>query len=211
MSAVKGKCYQWRAKGQCSQGVACSFHHDGSKRGKKTHSSSPAPRPQTQNGGKKPSKGKPPRGSRCLEGDIKKRADVTLKETVRNRHVTIGILPCVKITNLIRAKKTGGEDSAALLKNSKQSHLRIPGKRAAKSNSIERKGAKFLGPKRKVQFSVGALRHVKNRERKGPSQGVTQHSNPHERSPHAPKFEDRSEEETMQQERCARRVARKIA
>ena len=44
----------------------------------------------------------------------------------------------------------------------------------------------------------------------GPSQGI-QHSEPHERSPYAPKFEDRSEEETLKQERCARRVAWEMA
>ena len=44
----------------------------------------------------------------------------------------------------------------------------------------------------------------------GPSQGI-QHSEPHERSPYSPKFEDRSEEETLKQERCARRVAWEMA
>ena len=48
------------------------------------------------------------------------------------------------------------------------------------------------GPKRSVQFLKGTLRHVKIRERNGPSQGVTQHSVLHERSAYAPKFEDRS-------------------
>ena len=38
------------------------------------------------------------RGSGYLDGDIKKRADLALRETVRNRHVTIGILTCVNIT-----------------------------------------------------------------------------------------------------------------
>ena len=37
---------------------------DDGKRGQRTQSSSPAPRPQTQNDGKKPSKEKSPRGSR---------------------------------------------------------------------------------------------------------------------------------------------------
>ena len=37
-----------------------------------------------------------------------------------------------------------------------------------------------LGPKRSVHFSKGTLRHVKIQEREGPSQGVIQHSAPHE-------------------------------
>ena len=40
----QGECHQWKAKGQCSKGDACSFRHDDSKHGKKTQSSSPAPR-----------------------------------------------------------------------------------------------------------------------------------------------------------------------
>ena len=44
-------------------------------------------------------------------------------------------------------------------------------------------------------------------ERKGPSRGIIQKCAPHERSPCAPKFEDRSHEETLHQERCARKAA----
>ena len=50
------------------------------------------------------------------------------------------------------------------------------------------------------------LRRVKHRKRKGPSQGVIQHTGSHERGLFAPKVEDRSEEKTLKQERCARRV-----
>ena len=48
---------------------------------------------------------------------------------------------------------------------------------------------------------------IKNRERKGPSRGIIQKCAPHERSPCAPKFEERSHEETLHQERCARKAA----
>ena len=56
-----------------------------------------------------------------------------------------------------------------------------------------------------MHFSRGTSRHVKVRDSKGPSQGVFQHSDPHERRPYAPKIEDRSQEETLKQERSARR------
>ena len=49
------------------------------------------------------------------------------------------------------------------------------------------------------------------RARKGPSRGIIQKCEPQERSPCAPKFGERSHEETLQQERCARRVARDLA
>ena len=66
MSGLKGKageCHQWKAKRQCSKGDACSFRHDDSWRGKKAQASSLASRPQTQNDGRRLSKGSAPRGT----------------------------------------------------------------------------------------------------------------------------------------------------
>ena len=68
-----------------------------------------------------------------------------------------------------------------------------------------------LGSKHTVKFSEGTRHRVKIRERKGPSQGVMQKCEPHERKPCAPKFEERTQEETLQHERCARREAWKLA
>ena len=49
--------------------------------------------------------------------------------------------------------------------------------------------------------------HIKIRERKGPSRGVIQKFEPHERNLCAPRFEERTQDETLHQEKCARRVA----
>ena len=68
-----------------------------------------------------------------------------------------------------------------------------------------------LGSKHAVKFSKGTWHQIKIRERKGPSRGIIQQCEPHERSPCAPKFWERSHEETLQQERCARRVAWDLA
>ena len=57
----------------------------------------------------------------------------------------------------------------------------------------------------------GTWHHIKIRERKGPSRGVDQKCEPHERNPCAPTFEARTRDETLQQERCARRVAWDLA
>ena len=38
------ECCLWKAKGQCSKGDSCSVRHEDNQRGKKTQSSSPAPR-----------------------------------------------------------------------------------------------------------------------------------------------------------------------
>ena len=84
---MKSGRYQRKAKGQRSKGDACSFRYDDSKRGKKTQSSSRAPRPQTQDDGKNLRKGSLPEAAVVLEGDTKKRA--VMKESVRIRHVII--------------------------------------------------------------------------------------------------------------------------
>ena len=65
----------------------------------------------------------------------------------------------------------------------------------------------MLGSKHAVKFSKGTWHQIKIRERKGPSRRIIQKCAPHERSLCAPKFEDRSHEETLHQERCARGVA----
>ena len=51
-----GKCYQWKATGQCSRGDSCSFSH-GSDRAQHAQSSSPAPKTQAQIDGRKLPKG----------------------------------------------------------------------------------------------------------------------------------------------------------
>ena len=76
-----------------------------------------------------------------------------------------------------------------------------------KSKSILRKSTKSLGSDRSVHFSKGTLHFVTIRERKGPSQGVIQNCETQERNPCAPKLEDGTQEETLQQERCALRKA----
>ena len=40
------------------------------------------------------------------------------------------------------------------------------------------------------------MHRVKNREKKGPSQGIIQMCKPHERNPWAPTFEERTQDET---------------
>ena len=77
-----------------------------------------------------------------------------------------------------------------------------------KFNSISRKSTTVLRPIHTVHFSKNTQRHTNIREIKGPSLGVIQRTSPHKRSPYAPKFQDRSLEETERQERCTRGDAR---
>ena len=161
------------------------------------------------------------------EGSIKKRADITLLGNCTNPSCDYWHAPvcqgnktasgcnfgekCVLRHTEVdsqhseKPKKSGGKGSvASSLKNSKESGCVLQDVEPPKSKSILRESPKFLGSKRSVQFSKGTPRHVTSRERKGPSQGVIEKCQPHERSPYAPQFEDRTQEETLQQERCAR-------
>ena len=79
------------------------------------------------------------------------------------------------------------------------------------SAAISRKSAKVLGPSRRVRFTRAALRQTKIRENKGPSLDRIQVKLPHHHSPYAVNFEDRSQEVTDRQERCARGDASRLA
>ena len=65
-------------------------------------------------------------------------------------------------------------------------------------------------PIQRVKFTKAIARHTKIRDQ-NPSLGLTCPGEPHERSPNAPKFEDRSQEETEWQEQGAREAAWKLA
>ena len=79
-----------------------------------------------------------------------------------------------------------------------------------KSSSILRKSSNILKPIRCVRFTKAVLRHANIRDQ-NPSLGMICPGDPHQRNPNAPKFEDRSQEETEWQERCAREAAWKLA
>ena len=80
----------------------------------------------------------------------------------------------------------------------------------SKSTSILRKISNILKPIRSVRFIKAVLRHADIRDQ-NPSLGMICPGDPHQRDPNAPKFEDRSQEETEKQERCAREAAWRLA
>ena len=65
-------------------------------------------------------------------------------------------------------------------------------------------------PIQRVKFTKAIARHTEIRDQ-NPSLGYICPGEPHERSPNAPKFEDRSQEETEWQEQGAREAAWKLA
>ena len=76
--------------------------------------------------------------------------------------------------------------------------------------SILRKSTDMQKPIQRVKFTKAIARHTKIRDQ-NPSLGYICPGEPHERSPNAPKFEDRSQEETEWQEQGAREAAWKLA
>ena len=80
----------------------------------------------------------------------------------------------------------------------------------AKSSSILRKSSDIRKPIRRVKFTKAIARHTKI-QNQNPSLGLICPNEPHQRSPNAPKFEDRSQEETEWQEQGAREAALKPA
>ena len=76
--------------------------------------------------------------------------------------------------------------------------------------SILRKGTDMPKPIQRVKFTKAIARHTKIRD-ENPSLGYTCPGEPHQRSLNAPKFEDRSLEETEWQDQSARAAAWKLA
>ena len=164
-----GKCCQWKAKGQCTKGDACSFRHDESKSGKAAQSSSLAARPPTQNDGNISSKGKSPRVRSPFGKIFKDRGEITLKETVRIRHVIVGIFPFVRTTKQNRDANSAKSAplcterlAVSLIRSAGEiwwkrfcCHIEFEAIRLCvfqdveppKSKSILQKGTTFLGPK----------------------------------------------------------------
>ena len=76
--------------------------------------------------------------------------------------------------------------------------------------SILLKSSDMQKPIQRVRFTEAIASHTKIRD-PNPSLGYTCPGEPHQRSPNAPKFEDRSQEETEWQEQGAREAAWKLA
>ena len=79
-----------------------------------------------------------------------------------------------------------------------------------KSSSFFRKSSDMQKPIQRVKFTKAIARHTKIRDQ-NPSLGFFCPGEPHERSPNAPKFEGRSQEEREWQEQGAREAAGKLA
>ena len=226
-----GDCWQWKANGQCSKGDNCSFRHDMNKRAKSTQPN-PSPRSSAQQSVKNASRTRSPRGRSpsgkmarlpCkdyLKGTCttpfcekwhppeclfyKSKSGCRFGEKCSYAHRQVDEQPSK------RSKKNGDKSAVAMLKITRQLGCVFQDMEPPKSSSILRKSSNILKPIRCVRFTKAVLRHANIRDQ-NPSLGMICPGDPHQRNPNAPKFEDRSQEETEWQERCAREAAWRLA
>ena len=132
------------------------------------------------------------------------RMDADLGENCSYAHRQVDELPSK------RSKKNGDKSAVALLKSTRQPGCVFQDMEPPKSSSILRKSSNIRKPIRCVQFTKAVLRHANIRNQK-PSPEVSCSGDPHQRNHNAPKFEDRSQEETERQERYVREAAWKMA
>ena len=126
-----------------------------------------------------------------------------------------------------RSKKNGDRSAVAMLKKKNERHQRTgrPVLDAYSSStrqlgcvfedmeppkSILRKSSDIRKPIRCVKSTKAVVRHADIRDQ-NPSLGMICPGEPHQRSANAPKFEDRSQEETEWQEQGAREAAWRLA
>ena len=227
-----GDCWQWQATGPCSEGDSCSFNHGVPASGKrsephrqKERSSSPTPNSKATKDGKGKSSDEKDGKSfdnrnkiachwrNCTNPSCGYRHPPECQNYISQigcrygkncyfRHVELAEKPNKK------SKKRGANGSVAVLKE--LTWMNCVSRDPHPKKSIPWKEGQ-LGSSHKVQFSRSTWHHIKIREREGSSLGIIQKCEPHERSPCAPKFAERSQQYTLQQERCPRRDARKLA
>ena len=215
-----GDCWQWKANGQCSKGDNCSFRRDKEKRAKSTQQNRSFPL------GLLPPVGK---WLDCL-------ARIISKELAPLHSVKNGILrsacstsqsengckfgdKCSYVHRQVdeqsskKSEKNGGRIAVAFLKNARQVGCVSQNMEPPKYSSILRKSSTISKPIQRCSIHENRIAFCQHSRHQmvAWSLGVICRDDPHQRNPNAPKFEDRSQEETEWQERCAREAAWKLA
>ena len=219
----KNICYQWKDKGQCSQGDRCSFRHESNDRAQK-----PEHNVATSSELSLVTK------SKWVEEEISEaiitmepfsdnRADVIWRVLARDRLVNFGIHPNVNSAKQKRGAKrkisvcsliirlmnnrTKSQRKATILTKKKKTTTRMRwllwtsyhnwvASRKTRMRWFLKRSQKVWGSIWKVRFTLSTPRQATIREKKGPSIGKIQVKAQPQRSPYAMKFEDRSREET---------------
>ena len=224
-----GDCWQRKANGQCYKGNNCSFRHDIIKRAKTTQPN-PSPRSSTRQNERSASRTRSPRGKSPSGRMSRLPCKVYLKGTCNNSFSEKWHPPeclyyktksgcrfgekCSYAHRQVdeqpsrRSKENGDKSAVAMLKSTRQ--LGCVFQDMTPPKSILRKSTDMPKTIQRVKFTKAIARHTKIRDQ-NPSLGYICPGEPHERSPNAPKFEDRSQEETEWQEQGAREAAWRLA
>ena len=219
----KGVNYQWKAKGQCSRGDQCSFQHDGYERAK------PTPKKtlhllnhQHQQVEVRGEEGASVEGVR-LGSPTDSRATTSWKVLALNYFVNVDILLNVGFHKTESVCKTMQRVLVSALEGWGTAKIRSRRRCGDKMHRqfwkmydswvVYRRAAGIFSDFMERHPSLGtnststihkkcaaSSKHARN---KGPSLGKIQVKLPHQWSPYAFKFEDRSQEETGRYERCA--------
>ena len=124
--------------------------------------------------------------------------------------MTSALMHIARLTNSLAKSLKRMVENCSVFFNTRQLGCVFQDMEPPRSSSILRKSSNIRKPIRCVQFPKAVLRHANIRDQK-PSLGVICPGDSHQRNPNAPKFEDRSQEETEKQERYAREAAWKMA
>ena len=182
---ILGDCWQWETNGQCSKGDNYSFRHDINKRGKSSPSN------PSQNSFMRQSERKPSRKLARERESVSDSCHDRTGKPVRKSGLKLG-------QNSSRSQFSDARQLGCVFQD------------MTPPKSILRKSTDMPKPIQRVKFKKAIARHTKIRDQ-NPSLGYICRGEPHERSPNAPKFEDRSQEETEWQEQGAREAALKLA
>ena len=151
------------------------------------------------------------------------------RQDVKDRRVVFDILPCVVITSLetdafmamvacidmlmVRRNPAGSRRKRVL-----KEHLRFRENKKGQNSDPKKFILRKAGQPRlnasaghTIKFSGRTWYEIQIRERKGPSRGFIQKGKPHERNPCAPKFQERTPEETSRQAGCDSKAAWNLA
>ena len=130
--------------------------------------------------------------------------------TSPNMDADLGKSALMHTARLMNSQAKGLKRIVAMLKITPQLGCVFQDMEPPRSTTVLRKSSNILKPIRCVRFTKAVLRHANIRDQ-NPSLGMICPGDPHLRNPSAPKFEDRSQEETEWQEQGAREAAWKLA
>ena len=205
-----------KPKGSFRKETITVFWHDTKNRAKPTAPPSLSPEPSTAQDGKNSAKAKGPRGRSPpdhLEGTCanpsceewrfpewlfcKSKEGWNFGEKCSFAHRRVEEQPRT------RSNRNDDKSTVAMLKETKNLNCVFQEVEPPRSSSILRKSSTTTKPIRCVRFTTEVLRNAKLRDQ-NPSLNKICHGDSHQRSPNAPKFEDRSQEQTEWQEHCVR-------